>query len=122
MVKNDYFLHTLTSDFIDSARLAVFETYCRVHATVDIPTLASKLNMSVEDGERWIVRISTDAKIDSEAGTVVMNTWSQSAYDGIIERTKSLSFRSHVLVSTIEKATQQAERKATSQQQQIAAA
>lgn len=107
MLANDFFLVSMANEFMDAARLAVFETYCKVHATIDIPTLSAKLNMSVEDGERWIVKIGSDAKIDSEAGTVIMQANTQSVFDGIIERTKGLTFRSHVLVNAIERASSQ---------------
>ena len=54
----------------------LFETYCRIHQTIDIKLLAEQLNMSAEHAERWLVNLvreaRLDAKIDSEANHVLM--------------------------------------------------
>ncbi|XP_015259909.1 PREDICTED: eukaryotic translation initiation factor 3 subunit E-like [Cyprinodon variegatus] len=69
--------------------------------------LADKLNMSPEEAERWIVNLirnaRLDAKIDSKLGHVVMGNNAISPYQQVIEKTKSLSFRSQMLVMNIEK-------------------
>ncbi|XP_015239914.1 PREDICTED: eukaryotic translation initiation factor 3 subunit E-B-like [Cyprinodon variegatus] len=71
--------------------------------------LADKLNMSPEEAERWIVNLirnaRLDAKIDSKLGHVVMGNNAVSPYQQVIEKTKSLSFRSQMLAMNMEKRT-----------------
>ena len=63
-------------EFIDNARLMIFETFCRIHQCISIKMLAQKLNMDSENAEKWIVNLirnaKLDAKIDSQLGHVVM--------------------------------------------------
>ncbi|XP_023223419.1 eukaryotic translation initiation factor 3 subunit E-B-like [Centruroides sculpturatus] len=104
---NDFFLVACLNDFIENARLSIFETFCRIHECISIDMLAEKLNMSPEEGEKWIVNLirnaRLDAKIDSKLGHVVMGTQAVSPYQQLIEKTKTLSFRSQLLVMNIEK-------------------
>eukprot|EP01089_Gocevia_fonbrunei_P011606 TRINITY_DN2513_c0_g1_i2.p1 TRINITY_DN2513_c0_g1~~TRINITY_DN2513_c0_g1_i2.p1 ORF type:complete len:422 (-),score=87.97 TRINITY_DN2513_c0_g1_i2:85-1350(-) len=104
---NDFFLHKYLDEFIESSRLFIFETYCRIHQCVDIAMLAEKLNMDQEAAERWIVNLirnaQLDARIDSAANHVVMSTQHPSVYQQVIEKTKGLSFKSQVLANSLEK-------------------
>uniref|UniRef100_A0A8D0CX00 Eukaryotic translation initiation factor 3 subunit E n=1 Tax=Sander lucioperca TaxID=283035 RepID=A0A8D0CX00_SANLU len=104
---NDFFLVACLEDFIENARLFIFETFCRIHQCISISMLADKLNMTPEDAERWIVNLirnaRLDAKIDSKLGHVVMGNNAISPYQQVIEKTKSLSFRSQMLAMNIEK-------------------
>uniref|UniRef100_A0A3Q3ED49 Eukaryotic translation initiation factor 3 subunit E n=1 Tax=Labrus bergylta TaxID=56723 RepID=A0A3Q3ED49_9LABR len=104
---NDFFLVACLEDFIENARLFIFETFCRIHQCISINMLADKLNMSPEEAERWIVNLirnaRLDAKIDSKLGHVVMGNNAVSPYQQVIEKTKSLSFRSQMLAMNIEK-------------------
>lgn len=36
MLANDFFLFHYREDFIENARLFIFETYCRIHNTISI--------------------------------------------------------------------------------------
>ena len=69
--------------------------------------MSQRLNLSQEEGEKWIVNLirdtRVDAKIDFEENTVIMNTPVTSVYQQVIERTKGLSFRSQVLATTIKR-------------------
>ena len=69
--------------------------------------LADKLNMSPKEAERWIVNLirqaKLDAKIDSQQGHVVMGTQAVSPYQQLIEKTKTLSFRTQMLSINVEK-------------------
>uniref|UniRef100_A0A8B9HBS4 Eukaryotic translation initiation factor 3 subunit E n=1 Tax=Astyanax mexicanus TaxID=7994 RepID=A0A8B9HBS4_ASTMX len=89
---NDFFLVACLEDFIENARLFIFETFCRIHQCIT---------------ERWIVNLirnaRLDAKIDSKLGHVVMGNNAVSPYQQVIEKTKSLSFRSQMLAMNIEK-------------------
>lgn len=105
--KGDYFLTQHWGEFMENARLLIFETYCRIHQCINIRMIASKLNMEVEEAELWIVKLiqnaKLDARIDSEKGRVVMSKAPPSVYQQVIEKTKGLSFRSYVLAQNIEK-------------------
>ncbi|KAK7504078.1 hypothetical protein BaRGS_00004810 [Batillaria attramentaria] len=107
VLMNDFFLVACLEDFIENARLLIFETFCRIHECISINMLAEKLNMTPDDAERWIVNLirnaRLDAKIDSKLGHVVMGTQAVSPYQQVIEKTKNLAFRSQVLALNIEK-------------------
>nr|XP_054601480.1 eukaryotic translation initiation factor 3 subunit E-B isoform X5 [Nothobranchius furzeri] len=104
---NDFFLVACLEDFIENARLFIFETFCQIHQCISISMLADKLNMTPEEAERWIVNLirnaRLDAKIDSKLGHVVMGNNAVSPYQQVIEKTKSLSFRSQMLAMNMEK-------------------
>ncbi|CAM6103666.1 unnamed protein product [Calypogeia fissa] len=116
LILNDFFLGKQTQEngvatiplrdeFLENARLFIFETYCRIHQCIDIRMLSQKLNMNYDDAERWIVNLirnaRLDAKIDSKEGTVVMGTQYPNVYEQIIEKTKQLAVRSYVLANTV---------------------
>ncbi|KAI8982057.1 eIF3 subunit 6 N terminal domain-containing protein [Mycotypha africana] len=107
VLSNDFFLAATHEDFMESARQFISETYCRIHQKIDIKEMSQRLNLSEEEGEKWIVNLirdtRVDAKIDFEENTVIMNTPVTSVYQQVIERTKGLSFRSQVLATTIKR-------------------
>ncbi|XP_068750124.1 eukaryotic translation initiation factor 3 subunit E-like [Montipora capricornis] len=104
---NDFFLVACLDDFIENARLFIFETFCRIHQCISISMLAEKLNMTPEEAERWIVNLirnaKLDAKIDSKLGHVVMGTQAPSVYQQVIEKTKGVMSRTQELARNIEK-------------------
>merc|ERR1719426_156892 len=106
-IKGDFFLATHWVEFEENARLLIFETYCRIHQCINIEMIASKLNMTAEEAELWIVKLiqnaKLDARIDSEKSRVVMSKAPPSVYQQVIEKTKNLSFRSTMLLSNLEK-------------------
>jgi translation initiation factor 3 subunit E len=108
VLENDFFLVSCHEDFIENARLFMFETYCRIHQCIDISMLAAKLNMEQDAAERWIVNLirnaRLDAKIDSKANHVIMGIRHPSVYQQVIEKTAGLSFRGHVLAAKEHKA------------------
>ncbi|KAI5560372.1 hypothetical protein POPTR_016G043800v4 [Populus trichocarpa] len=95
----------LRDEFLENARLFIFETYCRIHQRIDIGVLAEKLNLNFEEAERWIVNLirnsKLDAKIDSESGTVIMEPNHPNVYEQLIDHTKALSGRTSKSVSQI---------------------
>ncbi|KAL3533718.1 hypothetical protein ACH5RR_007239 [Cinchona calisaya] len=95
----------LRDEFLENARLFIFETYCRIHQRIDMGVLAGKLNLNYEEAERWIVNLirtsKLDAKIDSKTGTVLMEPNHPNVYEQLIDHTKSLSGRTHKLVSQL---------------------
>ncbi|KAL3684125.1 hypothetical protein R1sor_002147 [Riccia sorocarpa] len=116
LILNDFFLGKevqengfvtvpLRDEFLENARLFIFETYCRIHQCIDIGMLSQKLNMNYDDAERWIVNLirnaRLDAKIDSKMGTVVMGTQYANVYEQIIDKTKQLAVRSYMLSNNV---------------------
>ncbi|XP_044735034.1 eukaryotic translation initiation factor 3 subunit E isoform X1 [Chrysoperla carnea] len=104
---NDFFLIACLDEFVENARLMIFETFCRIHQCISIGMLAEKLNMNPDEAECWIVNLirnaRLDAKIDSKLGHVVMGTQPLSPYQQLIEKIDSLSVRSEALSQIIEK-------------------
>ncbi|KAI8377772.1 eIF3 subunit 6 N terminal domain-containing protein [Radiomyces spectabilis] len=107
VLSNDFFLSSRQDEFTECARQYISETYCRIHQKINIKDMSQTLNLNQEEGEKWIVNLirdtRVDAKIDFEKNTVIMNTPVTSVYQQVIERTKGLSFRSQVLASTIKR-------------------
>lgn len=107
VLQSDFFLVATRNEFIETARLYIFETYCRIHQKIDITMLAEKLGMEVGEAERWIVNLirnaRLDAKIDSKDNYVIMGTQTPSVYQRVIEKTKGLSFRSYQLANNLTK-------------------
>ncbi|CAH8493482.1 unnamed protein product [Dicrocoelium dendriticum] len=83
----------------------MFESFCRIHHSVGIDMLAEKLNMNVDDAEKWIVHLirnaRMDAKIDSQKGLIVMGTQKVSPYQQVIERTKTSGSCAHKLLERL---------------------
>merc|ERR1712038_748519 len=104
---NDFFLIACLEDFIENARLFIFETFCRIHQCISIKMLADKLNMTPEEAERWIVNLirnaRLDAKIDSKQGHVVMGTQAAAVHQQVIDRTKGIMDRTQNIVASIDK-------------------
>ncbi|KAK4392482.1 Eukaryotic translation initiation factor 3 subunit E [Sesamum angolense] len=95
----------LRDEFLENARLFIFETYCRTHQRIDMSVLAEKLNLNYEEAERWIVNLirtsKLEAKIDSETGTILMEPNHANVYEQLIDHTKALSGRTYKLVSQL---------------------
>merc|ERR1719403_39408 len=104
---NDFFLTACLDDFIENARLFIFETFCRIHQCISISMLADKLNMTPEEAERWIVNLirnaRLDAKIDSKQGHVVMGTQAAAVHQQVIDRTKGIMDRTQNIIWNIDK-------------------
>ena len=84
VITNDFFSTACTEDFMENARLLIFEIFCRIHQVISIDMLAEKLNMVPDQAEQWIVNLirdaRMDAKIDSQKGHVLMGTADVSVY------------------------------------------
>jgi translation initiation factor 3 subunit E len=105
VIDNDYFLTAIKADFLESARLFMFETYCRIHQCINIDMLSERLNMDKESAEKWITGLilsaRLNAKIDSKAGTVVMGLQNSSIQDQLAEKAKALSVRTFTLANAV---------------------
>lgn len=109
LVSSDFFLsqNKLDEEFMDSARALVFETYCRIHKTIQIKTLASALDANEADAEKLILQliksVRVDARIDSEKGHLIVEKTTPTAYQQVIDKTKALSYKSQQILALIDK-------------------
>ncbi|XP_024977955.1 eukaryotic translation initiation factor 3 subunit E [Cynara cardunculus var. scolymus] len=103
--ESNYTVVPLKDEFLENARLFIFETYCRIHERINMGVLAEKLNLNYEDAERWILNLirtsKLDAKIDTQTGTVVMEPNHPNVYEQLIDHTKGLSGRTYKLVTQL---------------------
>lgn len=111
VILNDFFIFVCLNEFVEDARLMIFETFCRIHQCITISMLADKLNMTPSEAECWIVNLirnaRLNAKIDSKLGHVVMGTQPLSPYQQLVEKIDSLSMRSEHLEGLIERKSKQ---------------
>ncbi|KQK20343.1 eukaryotic translation initiation factor 3 subunit E [Brachypodium distachyon] len=95
----------LRDEFLENARLFIFETYCRIHRCIDIGMLAEKMNMTYDEAELWIMNLvkssKLDAKIDSVTGTLIMTTNHVNVHEQIIENMKNLNARTYMLAKSL---------------------
>ncbi|OAA65358.1 eukaryotic translation initiation factor 3 subunit [Niveomyces insectorum RCEF 264] len=105
VLRADFFLAAAADAFVDAARHLFFESYCKIHARIDLKRVSAQLGLNVDDGEKWIVNLirdtRLDAKIDFKEGTVIMNHPNSSVYQQVIERTKGGFFRTQVLTAAV---------------------
>ncbi|KAH7361802.1 eukaryotic translation initiation factor 3 subunit E [Plectosphaerella cucumerina] len=105
--RDDFFLAGSTEAFVDAARHLICESYCKIFSRMNIRDLSSKLGLNPDDGEKWIVNLirdtRLDAKIDSREGTVIMNHPPNNVYQQVIEKTKGGFFRTQVLNAAVSK-------------------
>ncbi|ANB15353.1 eukaryotic translation initiation factor 3 subunit 6 [Sugiyamaella lignohabitans] len=103
ILNNDFFLADSAEAFLESARHLISELYCRIHQRIDVNQLSTRLNLSTEQGEKWIANLiqgtKMDAKIDESEGLVIMNHPVANVYQQVIEKTKGLTFRSNQVLS-----------------------
>ncbi|KAH8092240.1 eukaryotic translation initiation factor 3 subunit 6 [Cristinia sonorae] len=103
VVGNDFFLGDFREEFLDNARYLISEAYCRIHQRIDIGDLSERLNLSKDEGEKWIVnliretRMGADAKIDLEKNVISINRPPLPIYQSVIEKTRGLAFRTQAL-------------------------
>lgn len=105
----DFFLSDFKDGLVEGARYLISEAYTRVHQRVDIADLSKRLNLSQEEGEKWIVNLvrdsRADAKIDFQSGIVSMNLTSTHPpiYQTIIEQTRGFTFRTAAMGQAIDR-------------------
>lgn len=111
LLKNDFFLQAHADKFLHEARMLITEMYCTVHHSVDLTMLASKLNLSDEDAEKWMVDMvrnssagscALNAKIDSFNKQVLIAPPQRLAHKQVVEATKELTSRTGVLNHNLE--------------------
>jgi len=113
ILEQDYFISgmeetkTLKDDFLEAAKLAICESFCKVHSTIDIGMMATKLGKSNSESERWIVNLirnsKFDAKIDSAKNQVIVSSRIPNIHDQILEKTKALYVRAGTSATNVER-------------------
>lgn len=113
VVGNDFFLSEFREEFLDNARYLISEAYCRIHQRIDIADLSARLNLSPDEGEKWIVnlirdtRMAADAKIDLEKNVIEIHRPALPIYQSVIEKTRGLSIRTQALGAALSRTGQQ---------------
>ena len=105
VLASDFFLVGLRQEFAENSRMYIFESYCRVHKTIDLSEFAGTLGMGVDEAERWILEmIRSDrisARLDAERGVVVMASPYLTPMDRIVERVKGLHQRTEAIAAAV---------------------
>ncbi|KAI9509483.1 eukaryotic translation initiation factor 3 subunit 6 [Russula earlei] len=113
VVGNDFFLSEIREEFLDNARYLISEAYCRIHQRIDIADLSARLNLSPDEGEKWIVnlirdtRMAADAKIDLEKNVIEIHRPALPIYQSVIEKTRGLSIRTQAVGAALSRTGQQ---------------
>jgi translation initiation factor 3 subunit E len=110
-MRKDYFLQNYAERFIQQARMLICEVYCQLNRTVELSTLATKLQLSEDEAEHWMVEmvrnasVSTvrDARIDSSGKKVLMSAPEPTGRNVVADATRDLSVRSALMASQLEK-------------------
>ncbi|KAH9010318.1 eukaryotic translation initiation factor 3 subunit 6 [Lactarius pseudohatsudake] len=84
--------------FLDNARYLISETYCRIHQRIDIADLSARLNLSPDEGEKWI--------IDLEKNVIEIHP-ALPISQSVIEKTCRLSIRTQALGAALSRTGQQ---------------
>jgi len=106
ILSNDFFLVSCRDEFMENARFFIFENYCRIHQCIDISVMAERLEKNQESAEKWIVEdliknSKFDAKINSADNHLIIRNQIPSVYQQVIEMTKALTFKSHILAGQL---------------------
>jgi len=109
VLTNDYFIsgsaevQNLKNEFILAAKFAIGESFCMIHRTIDIGKMATKLGITNEESECWIVNFirssKLEAKIDIANNLVLVQPRIPSVYQQCLERTKILMLRTGVIAT-----------------------
>lgn len=106
LIKNDFFLESYHDEFKINSLYLISETYCKIHNKININHLSTKLGMEITEGERWVVDLvrdaKLDAKIDFKENTIQMNHFETPVYQAVIEKSKGLLFRAQAITSAME--------------------
>lgn len=113
VVRSDFFLSGFADDFVENARWLISEIFCRIHKRIDISDLSKTLNLSNEEGEKWIVnlirdsRMGVDAKIDLKSNMLHISRPITTPTATLIETTRGLAFRSQAIQYQIQSMSEQ---------------
>ncbi|KAJ7621129.1 eukaryotic translation initiation factor 3, subunit 6 [Roridomyces roridus] len=97
VISDDFFLGEFSADFLDNAR----------YLSIDIRDLSERLNLSPDEGEKWIVnliresRMGADAKIDLDKNVIEISRPAVPVYQTVIDKTRGLHLRTSGLGTAI---------------------
>ena len=103
VVRSDFFLSGFANEFVENARWLVSEVFCRIHQRIDIKELSKTLNLSEDEGEKWIVnlirdsRMGVEAKIDLKSNMLHISRPHTTPTASLIETARGLAFRSQAV-------------------------
>lgn len=107
LCRGDLFLSEVTDAFLDAARHLICESYCKICSRFYIRDLSEKLGLNPDEGEKWIVNLirdtRLDAKIDAQRGVVTINHPPSNVHQQVVEKTKGVFFRTTVMSSAVSK-------------------
>lgn len=105
LLENDFFTVGCKQDFLECARLFVLERYCTIHKALSLQTLATKLGISEDDAERWVISLikqgRLNATVDSENGHIKMSEKRQSVFEQVREKARPIAERTQNLVMAL---------------------
>ncbi|ETW38011.1 hypothetical protein PFTANZ_01249 [Plasmodium falciparum Tanzania (2000708)] len=105
LCERDVFLYKLKPYIEEHCRFIIFETYCRIHKSINIDMISSKVNLTREQAEKWIVNLirnaKLDAKINSEKNCIEISTPPPNLYQQVIDKTQNLIMRSNFIVQVL---------------------
>jgi translation initiation factor 3 subunit E len=104
----DRLLAPLLPAFTARVQAAIFEAYVRLHHHVHLPTLITALGLPAASAERWILdklqgMKDVEGVVDQVSNCITVTRQPTSIYQRIIEKTKSLAFRSSLCATNLEK-------------------
>ena len=96
-----------SDELLRGARALLFETYCRIHKAIHINTLARHCGFSSAQHEErlleYIKAARVDARIDMKRQQLILATPYPTAYQQLIDKAKSLVYRSNMIAQNVEK-------------------
>ena len=112
LIKQDFFLQHFLDRFTEEARILICEMYCTINKNVDLTMLAGKLQLTVEEAEKFMVNMirgsaagngaQLDAKIDSSEKKVLMALLQKTPQEQVMEKTRDLTGRSNSLSQVLD--------------------
>jgi len=110
-IEKDYFLSAFKDKFMQQSRLLVCEVYCQLNRTVELSTLADKLELTEEETEVWMVDMVrnasvasvSNARVDSSCKQVLMSAPTRSGRVSVADASRDLTVRSGLLTNQLEK-------------------
>lgn len=116
VVRQDFFLgntddsgESMEAQFMEGARLLIFETACRIHKCIDLVKLQAYLGLGEQEADSTILRLisesSINANIDSASRQLVVSTQKRTAPQMVIDLSKSrnLESRTNQLIQQVKK-------------------
>lgn len=75
VLDNDFFLALCKEEFMENARLFIFETYCRIHQSIRLDLLAERLGMEQDAAEKWIANLILQVRTHARAACMAGDAW-----------------------------------------------